>query len=99
VRQLTTAPRRFAFGLTRCACQTAVYKKCRKVREKLQTKEVKTSQTKKLIIWPSCLEEFDWPKVGEFEVAIRAGHLTEWQDYLLTQKGGAAPKWYKVAST
>jgi hypothetical protein len=23
------------------------------------------------IIWPSCLEEFDWPQVGDFEVAIR----------------------------
>ena len=26
-----------------------------------------------MIIRPSCLEEFDWPKVGEFEVAIGRG--------------------------
>jgi hypothetical protein len=30
VEQLPTAPRRFAFGLTRCACQTAVYEKIQK---------------------------------------------------------------------
>jgi hypothetical protein len=31
-----------------------------------------TGRTKRPIIYLSCLEEFDWPKVGEFEVAIRA---------------------------
>ena len=45
-----SVPRRIAFGLTRCACQTAVYKKIQKVREKLLRKEVRTSQTKELII-------------------------------------------------
>jgi hypothetical protein len=28
---------------------------------------------RKPIIRPSCLGEFEWPQVGEFEVAIRAG--------------------------
>ena len=44
--------RRFAFGLTRFACQTAIYKKSKnpKIREKLPRKEVRTSQTKELII-------------------------------------------------
>jgi hypothetical protein len=36
----------FALGLTRCACQTAVYKKSKKVREKLPRKELKTKQAK-----------------------------------------------------
>ena len=39
-----------ACGLTRCACQTAVYTKFQKVREKLPRKKVRTSQTKELII-------------------------------------------------
>jgi hypothetical protein len=38
---------------------------------KLQENRLRPGQTKRLIIWPSCLEEFDWPQVEEFEVAIR----------------------------
>jgi hypothetical protein len=40
----------FAFGLSRCACQIALYKKSKKVREKLPRKEARTSQAQKLII-------------------------------------------------
>ena len=71
VRQLSTAPRRFAFGLTRYRLPNSHPQKVQKVTEKLPRKKVTTRQTQKLIIQLSCLGEFDWPKVGEFEVAIR----------------------------
>jgi hypothetical protein len=38
---------------------------------KLQATVPATWRSKRPIIYLSCLEEFDWPKVGEFEVAIR----------------------------
>lgn len=76
VRGLPTAPRPMPNGLTRFACQTAVEIETKK-RWGNPSSEVPTprpSQTP--IIWPSCLEEFGWPQVGEFEVAIGADRLT-----------------------
>jgi hypothetical protein len=63
VRQLSTAPRHFAFGLTRYRLPNSHPQKVQKVTEKLPRKEVTTRQPQKLIIQLSCL--------GEFEVAIR----------------------------
>ena len=34
--------------------------------------QVNSDRGRKPIIRPSCLGEFEWPQVGEFEVAIRA---------------------------
>jgi hypothetical protein len=44
VRQLPTAPRSFAFGLTRCACQTAIHKKFKKSEGEI-TRKYGQSQT------------------------------------------------------
>lgn len=52
---------------------------------------VRTRQAQKLTIWPSCLGEFDWPKVGEFEVPIRAKNSKSRLSKVVTQLAAIHP--------
>ena len=60
-----------AFGLTRCACQTAVHREIKNAGPTPST-STRNETLKAPIICSSCLEEFGWPQVGDFEVAIGA---------------------------